>query len=958
MAVVDELILRISIKNEAKGLKDLASDLKSLSASGSSLFSGLSRAAESATSAVVNFGKQAVTKLADFRAEMASVGKTTGLTGVALDQLGKSLRNMSISDLGGAVAAEELAQIAAAAGQLGVKGKDIEAFTLSVAEISKATDIAADRTAEDMAKIANQFRDSLEKPRIYFDEFGNSLGETSKSAYQQLSNIGSAINELSNNTTASAAQLVDMTKRMAGMGASVGLTVDNVAALSATMVDAGLGVERGSTAMNKMIGELYKNTDAFADALDLNAQDLADALSKDPMKAIEMVLQGMDKMKQHEGPKALLLAVEELLGKGDGITQLALNLSSKYADLGKNTLMAADAFAKGTSAHDEFLAQTAHTAARWDALKEKVNEFSRRVGEVLEPMTNWVTGILNNLADMVLGNFDKMAGYAQGKIELIKGFFSDLLGPEVVASLDSGDIISVFEGIATRVQSLFVNSPFAPLIEAAGLSVEAVQRQFNILKDFILGFITSLSEGDYSGAFNWLVSGVRLAVDNASQLFQDLAAKAQEFVTGLAARFADTPLGPSIDQIGKAFSNIIDTLKVLAEWGQQLFNIIFTRENIEATIGVLVVVAGSIAEAVNLAYEGLEQLGTLLGEIFSGEISFKDLLDGLNVLAADAGKIIADVAENVWEMLTGLTDRFVVWVGEQVEKLVAKLIEPIQAAKEKVKELVDLPGQAVKKASDAVQNETVTGFFQGLTDKIIGVDQAEQQLTQSVQATHDAVNAFGVDALYQSVYPDLISALAESQQEEDRLTDSVKNTTNAVGDLGAMNPTESWNPAIDLTAQKIQTMKDQIAASAAAWTAAYNDIHTHAGSGIATAMGLGYNAVGYGNVTYHQGGAVRFHAGGLAHDEVPAILQRGEYVLSRSDVSQVRSGQSSGVFRKVSAARYHDGGPVMTESGQSGMGNTPNIIINVSGKVLDERAFQQFTRDISRELARQQRQRI
>ncbi|MDH4100608.1 MAG: hypothetical protein OEV28_08530 [Nitrospirota bacterium] len=53
-----------------------------------------------------------------------------------------------------------------------------------------------------------------------------------------------------------------------------------------------------------------------------------------------------------------------------------------------------------------------------------------------------------------------------------------------------------------------------------------------------------------------------------------------------------------------------------------------------------------------------------------------------------------------------------------------------------------------------------------------------------------------------------------------------------------------------------------------------------------------------GSIVVHKGGLIpRFHAGGLASDEVPAILQRGEYVISRKGVDaldRLNNGQVGG----------------------------------------------------------------
>jgi hypothetical protein len=107
---------------------------------------------------------------------------------------------------------------------------------------------------------------------------------------------------------------------------------------------------------------------------------------------------------------------------------------------------------------------------------------------------------------------------------------------------------------------------------------------------------------------------------------------------------------------------------------------------------------------------------------------------------------------------------------------------------------------------------------------------------------------------------------------------------------------------------------------------------------------------------FHSGGPVprRFHSGGLASDEVPAVLQTGEYVLSRRDVKSIKSNRPDSVLNKVRSARYHNGG--MAGGGMGGGQVVQHFTINA--KVVDRQAFQEFTRQISQEQTRQQRLRI
>jgi len=77
-------------------------------------------------------------------------------------------------------------------------------------------------------------------------------------------------------------------------------------------------------------------------------------------------------------------------------------------------------------------------------------------------------------------------------------------------------------------------------------------------------------------------------------------------------------------------------------------------------------------------------------------------------------------------------------------------------------------------------------------------------------------------------------------------------------------------------------------------------------AGIASAIGgidWGSGSGGSGEVSFHQGGYVpRFHVGGLSSDERPAILQTGEYVVSRKGVAaldKINRGDSGGGLNLV-----------------------------------------------------------
>ena len=87
--------------------------------------------------------------------------------------------------------------------------------------MATTTDLSAEQAASDLAELSNIFAlPILEAERL-----------------------GSALNEVSNNTSANVATLVDFTKRMGPVGQIIGLTADEVIGFGGTLKELGFRTE-------------------------------------------------------------------------------------------------------------------------------------------------------------------------------------------------------------------------------------------------------------------------------------------------------------------------------------------------------------------------------------------------------------------------------------------------------------------------------------------------------------------------------------------------------------------------------------------------------------------------------------------------------------------------------------------------------------------------------------------
>lgn len=210
-----------------------------------------------------------VKKVVDFANEMEFKKFQSGLLGLT-DAIPRS--------------ASQLAAIAASGGQLGIAKERLLGFTTTVAKMSTAFDMGAEQAGDSIARLMNVY--SLQ------------LGEVGK--------LGDAINHLSDNSAAKAAQVVETLGRIGGVSKTFGLTAVQSAALSSAFIALGKSPEVASTSINALLMKLStapKQGKAFQDALEmigLDAQQLADDIQVDAQGALTGFLEALKEVDKSE----------------------------------------------------------------------------------------------------------------------------------------------------------------------------------------------------------------------------------------------------------------------------------------------------------------------------------------------------------------------------------------------------------------------------------------------------------------------------------------------------------------------------------------------------------------------------------------------------------------------------------------------------------------------------------
>lgn len=162
----------------------------------------------------------------DFESAFTGVEKTVDGTAEQMAELKQGIRDMA-KEIPSSTT--EIAEVAEAAGQLGIKTEDVLSFTRVMIDLGNATNLTADEASSALAK------------------FANIMGTTSDN-YERL---GSTIVDLGNNYATTEADIVAMTMRLAGAGKQVGLSEGQVLGLATALSSVGIEAEMGGSAISK-----------------------------------------------------------------------------------------------------------------------------------------------------------------------------------------------------------------------------------------------------------------------------------------------------------------------------------------------------------------------------------------------------------------------------------------------------------------------------------------------------------------------------------------------------------------------------------------------------------------------------------------------------------------------------------------------------------------------------------
>ena len=315
---------------------------------------------------LVMAGRKAVNAFAEMDAEMANVRKFTGLADEEVKELNESFKQMDTR-----TSREDLNKLAEEAGRLGKTSKeDVLGFVKAADQINVALDDLGEGATLTLSKLTNIFGD-----------------EARMGTEKSLLAVGSVINELSQNCTASAGYLAEFGKRMAGVGAQAGMTIPQIMAFAAVLDSQGQACEMSATALSQLIMNLFKEPSKIAKATGMDLEKLNAALKRSTNEGLVMLLEKLKSL----GNMDVLAPVFKNMGEnGARASQVLATLAGNIEMVKWQQEQAKEAFDEGISVTNEFNVQNSTVEAELDKARKRVNELAIELGEKLMPIMKHV----------------------------------------------------------------------------------------------------------------------------------------------------------------------------------------------------------------------------------------------------------------------------------------------------------------------------------------------------------------------------------------------------------------------------------------------------------------------------------------------------------------------------------------------------------------------------------------
>lgn len=536
----------------------------------------------------------------------------------------------------------DLANIAAAAGQAGIAGDDLVRFTEAAAKIGTAFDISADQAGDAMAKLSTGLGLSLDQTILLTD----------------------AMNHLSNAQASSAAEILDVVRRVGAQGKQYGFTAEDVAAFGSAMISAGAESDVAATSFANMGRALTRGASATArqssamETLGLDATDVAKRMQVDAVGTTIDVMERIAKL-----PAEMRAAVSsDLFGdEARALGPLLTNLDLVRESMG----LVGDEAAYAGSSFKEFAVRNATFASRMQRFRNIMQALRITIGSALIPvisdMMERLAPIIERISDWIDQNPQLVAAImaSVGGLIALKGALAAIKFSGLLAL--SGVIPRIGAGAAYLADAALASSRLQrSLARMSGTPMTAMDRLRSGLRGMIFAVpgVSAMASG--IGSIGAAIATISAPVWGLFAAIAAAIAAAGVMIWKYWDRITAVMSGVG-RAIGEILAPAIEAIKPALEWF--------------APLGELIAIGWE------RAVTAISAVGDWLGSIFTREV----LTDDARASAEQSGY---DFVMALWDGMKQVMADLVEWVKGRA----AAILAPIRGIADTVRSY--FPGEA------------------------------------------------------------------------------------------------------------------------------------------------------------------------------------------------------------------------------------------------------------------------
>lgn len=314
---------------------------------------------------LVGMGSAAAKFAIDFESSFAGVRKTVDATEPQFAQMSQAFRDLAKTI---PINVNELNRLGEAAGALGVPQAEVVEFSRVMAELGVTTNVTSDQAAESVAQIQNIFG----------------------AAGKDTERFASTLVDLGNKGASTEAQILELTKRLAGAGHTIGLSQAQVLGFASAIANVGIEAEAGGSAMSRVFTDLAivvskggSKLEEFARIAGMSGDAFAKLFRADAAQATTAFIEGLGRIQKSGGD--LIGTLEQL-----GFTELRqADLLKRLAGSGDNLAaslkVAGKAWADNSALTEEARKRFETTASQLAVLWNRVKDVGITIGNALLP---------------------------------------------------------------------------------------------------------------------------------------------------------------------------------------------------------------------------------------------------------------------------------------------------------------------------------------------------------------------------------------------------------------------------------------------------------------------------------------------------------------------------------------------------------------------------------------------